>query len=163
LSILKKLVACFCGREVSFEDCCGPLLAGQTIAQTAEQLMRSRFSAFCTGNADYLITSHHSSKRSANDKQELEDSFKQSEWLQLTIIESNMGLASDSHGEVEFVAIYRQNEEVSRLHERSQFVKENGLWFYVDGVLNALPDTRLPKRNEPCWCGSGRKFKRCHG
>ncbi|MEH6558928.1 MAG: YchJ family protein [Oceanicoccus sp.] len=154
---------CYCGSELSFEHCCGPLLAGKQIAQTAEQLMRSRFSAFCTENADYLVTSHHPSKRSPNDKLELEGTFNQCKWLQLNIVESKQGLSNDTHGEVEFVAIYRQNDDLSRLHERSAFVKENNHWFYLDGLILDQSEAIKLKRNDPCWCNSGKKFKKCHG
>jgi SEC-C motif-containing protein len=154
---------CYCGSKLDFEHCCGPLLAGKETARTAEQLMRSRFSAFCTNNADYLISSHHPSKRSTNDKLELESTFSQCEWLQLNIVESNKGLSNDTQGEVEFVAIFRQNDDLSKLHERSQFVKEDNCWFYLDGLILDRSDAIKLQRNEPCWCNSGKKFKKCHG
>jgi len=154
---------CYCGSDLSFEYCCDPLLAGKKIAQTAEQLMRARFSAFCTENADYLIASHHPSKRSTNDKSELEATFKQCEWLKLSVVDSTEGLSTDTHGEVEFIAIYRQNGELSRLHERSQFIKEDSHWFYLDGLILNQSDAIKLQRNEPCWCASGKKFKKCHG
>jgi hypothetical protein len=28
--------------------------------------------------------------------------------------------------------------------------------------LGEAPPTVLPLRNEPCWCGSGLKYKKCH-
>src|SRR5690606_21693642 len=29
--------------------------------------------------------------------------------------------------------------------------------------MNVRAPIRVPRANEPCWCGSGTKFKRCHG
>ena len=125
--------------------------------------MRSRYSAFCTKNADYLITSHHPSKRATNDKQELEASFNQSEWLKLTIVSASNGLSEDTEGEVEFIATYRQQDVLSNLRERSRFVKENSQWFYLDGLTQETSNSTKRQRNDPCWCGSGKKFKKCHG
>lgn len=121
--------------------------------------MRSRYTAFCQGNIDYLIATHHPTQRRIDDRMTLRQSIQTTTWLGLTIVAAEQGQPKDDVGTVEFVAVF-QTDGVQQLHERSQFVKQNGRWFYLRGEI--LPPW-VPKRNEPCWCGSGKKFKQCHG
>ncbi len=132
--------------------------------------MRARFTAFCHGNGDYLIATHHPDAHSANERDETERSIAATEWLNLTIIEASKGRENDAIGIIEFAAAFRKKTltasasdpdptEVSQMHERSRFVQEDGQWFYIDG--QQLPPHQTP-RNSPCWCGSGKKTKRCH-
>ena len=48
---------CPCGNPMPFEACCRPLLQGDRAPETAEALMRSRYSAYATGEVDYIIES----------------------------------------------------------------------------------------------------------
>ena len=121
--------------------------------------MRSRYTAYCQENVDYLIATHHPSKRKFDERIQLLNNFKTTTWVKLTVVNVSQGKPTDEVGYVEFVAVYRANE-LSQLHERSKFIRESGQWFYLSGDI--LPPL-LPKRNEPCWCGSGRKYKQCHG
>lgn len=150
---------CPCGKKLSYHECCGPLHQGQAQAETAEQLMRSRYAAFCQGEVDYLLTTLHPSKRSESDQFSLQNTVENCQWLKLELLEIAAGSADDSAGFVEFVA-YFKDKEIRALRERSRFLKENGVWFYVDGE-SKKPSP--PGRNEPCWCGSGKKSKKCHG
>lgn len=154
---------CPCNAQQRYEQCCGPLLAGKTQAKTAEQLMRSRFSAFYLADIDYLIRTHHPSQRQADDREGLTDSVENCQWHSLQIILSRQGQAQQHSGEVEFVAYYSKQQQMFQLHENSRFVKEQDRWFYVDGDQLASQNPLELGRNEPCWCGSGSKFKRCHG
>lgn len=154
---------CFCGSGLDYADCCEPLHLGNKKAQTAEQLMRSRYSAFCTKNADYLIATHHSSKRKNTDKVDLERNFATAQWLGLNIVATEKGLANDEQGVVEFDARFMQNNAISSLREASQFVKENGQWYYLEGALKPIAQNQKLGRNDACYCGSGKKFKKCHG
>ena len=47
------------------------------------------------------------------------------------------------------------------------YVRRDGIYRMEDGYLVscAAPKHHAPKqgRNEPCACGSGKKFKKCHG
>jgi SEC-C motif-containing protein len=79
-------------------------------------------------------------------------------WLGLTILATQQGQPDDQTGIVEFVARFAA-EQPGQIHERSRFKKQKGVWFYLDG--EQLPPVE-PKRNEPCWCGSGKKYKQCH-
>lgn len=150
---------CPCSSSRTYLACCGPLLEGRREAETAEQLMRSRYTAFARGHLDYLIATLHPSKRRPDERTALAQSIAQTDWLRLEVLKVQQGAPTDEVGYVEFVAYYEQHG-VQQLRERSRFVKEEGQWFYVDGALKA---PRKVGRNEPCWCGSGKKYKRCHG
>lgn len=121
--------------------------------------MRSRYVAYCQGNVNYLIATRHPSKRKFDDRISLIKSIKTTVWESLTVINTRQGKKTDTAGYVEFMAVHSQ-PEWGQLHERSRFTQESGRWFYIDGEM--LPPI-LPKRNQLCWCGSGKKFKHCHG
>ncbi len=150
---------CPCGSKKAEQYCCGMYLSGKKKPETAEKLMRSRYTAFYRGDIDYLVATLHPDKRDSSDRQELTKSVDNTQWLGLTIINTQKGKKNDATGIVEFEAIY-QVDEPGQLHERSRFVKTGDQWFYVDGDI--LPGT-TPKPKEPCWCGSGEKYKQCHG
>jgi SEC-C motif-containing protein len=91
--------------------------------------MRSRYSAFVMCNERYLLDTWHSSTRPASI-----EFVPQQKWLGLKIIDTDQSDAE--RAEVEFVARYRVGgASAARLHERSRFVREDGRWFYVDGVM----------------------------
>ncbi|POP53656.1 YchJ family protein [Zhongshania marina] len=150
---------CHCGSENAFIDCCDRYLSGAESAPTAEALMRSRYSAFCLRNPDYLLATLQKDIRAKETRKALLKSFAGTQWRQLKVIRCQRGLLGDKAGEVEFAAFFTQDDEGGQLHERSRFVFEDERWFYVDGDI--LPPISL-SRNEPCWCGSGRKLKKCH-
>ncbi|PHS70376.1 MAG: zinc chelation protein SecC [Methylophaga sp.] len=147
---------CPCSSNRTYQSCCQPLHAGQLHASSAEQLMCSRYSAFYLGNIAYLIATIHPHQRQDNDEKTLAQTIKQTQWLGLKIIKHSQ---TEHAAIVEFVAFF-QHETVGQLHEKSRFVKEDGQWFYIDGEL--LPPIKL-SRNELCFCGSGKKIKKCHG
>ena len=125
--------ACPCGRlnakgqPVPLQACCGLYLAGEA-APDAERLMRSRYTAFALGNADYLRATWHASTRP--DPLELEPAAK---WLGLEIRQHRMTGADSA--EVEFVARFRVAGRAVRQHELSRFVREDGRWYYLDGEV----------------------------
>ena len=80
---------CHCGSDKNFAVCCQPLLTGNEHAQTPEELMRSRYSAFCEGNADYLIRTRHASKRDQDDRNRIEQTIQETEWLGLRVVMSS--------------------------------------------------------------------------
>ncbi|MEV6278298.1 YchJ family metal-binding protein [Nocardia sp. NPDC051832] len=121
---------CPCRRGEPFAECCGPVLAGERPAPTAEALMRSRYTAFAVGDADYLQRSWHSSRRPA--ELELDPAQR---WLFLEIVRTERGGPFDDTGLVEFLAHYRADGARGQLHEVSRFARENGAWVYLDGVI----------------------------
>lgn len=144
-----------------YTDCCQPFHLGNERPPTAQALMRSRYSAFSLALASYLVDTHHPKNREPNELQSLQDTFKDCEWKQLSIIKTNAGNENDNEGWVEFIAHYEAQGELGTLHENSYFVKEQNQWFYVEGELKDA--SKKVGRNDPCWCGSGKKFKKCHG
>lgn len=119
---------CFCGASVSFENCCEPFIKGSKNAPTAEALMRSRYSAFATGAADYLMNTTHSSKRKLHNKSEILAWSQLNQWLRLEIL-------AVTETTVTFNAYYLDQNLKAQIHyEHSTFKLENGKWFYVDGV-----------------------------
>ena len=122
---------CPCGSGIPFEQCCAPVLSGDSLAVTAQQLMRSRYSAYTLQNEPYLLQTWHSSTRPS----QLNLAIEPVKWLGLKIITTQAGQAADSTGTVEFVARYKVNGKAHRLAEKSRFVKEQGRWFYLDGDI----------------------------
>lgn len=160
------MTTCPCGNSKLFSECCEPIILGKQAALTAEALMRSRYSAFATNQVDYLLESNHPSTRGQIDRDSMADWAKRSEWLGLEILSTSDGGENDLEGEVEFRCRYRLKGQECTLHEFSQFKRgEKNRWFYVDGHTPSLGTIRRegPKvgRNDPCACGSGKKFKKC--
>lgn len=152
---------CPCNPGVLYKDCCELVLINPEKAVTTEMLMRSRYSAYVTGNVDYLLNTWHSSTRpSTIDLNSIPD------WCGLQILRVEKGQKDDNEGIVEFEAIALSRDKILKLHEVSRFVKENGRWLYLSGeIINIDPPgkRKLGKtgRNDPCPCGSGKKFKKC--
>jgi SEC-C motif-containing protein len=116
-----------------FDACCGPLLAGQRQAATAEALMRSRYTAFARQNVDYLTTSHEHPEPQRL-RRELALRIDGQQWLKLEIVEAQQGGAGDKIGFVTFVATYLEDGQIGELRERSRFRRKNGRWYYVSAV-----------------------------
>ncbi|MEZ3161118.1 YchJ family metal-binding protein [Microbacterium sp. BWT-B31] len=119
---------CPCGTGETYGNCCGPLHAGAP-ALTAERLMRSRYSAFVVGDAEYLLRSWHPSTRP--DRLELDPAQR---WLHLEIVDRRGGGLFDRDGEVEFIATFRLDGRRHELRERSGFVRDGAGWAYVTAV-----------------------------
>jgi SEC-C motif-containing protein len=154
---------CPCGSGNSLDTCCGPILAGQPAA-TPEALMRSRYTAYVVCDIDHLERSLAPESRTDFDRKSAAVWAKSAEWLGLTILAAEDN--GDGRGAVEFVVRYREKGGEHSFHETSTFRREGDSWAYVDGKIHHKPVIRAtPKvgRNEPCPCGSGKKFKQCCG
>lgn len=117
--------SCPCGRMSAFEDCCGAIHAGGRPAITAEDLMRSRYSAFAVGEADYLRRSWDPDQVPGTIR------LRDEQWIGLEIHGTTGGGAFDTVGTVHFTATYTNGEETGRQSENSAFRKLNGAWVYV--------------------------------
>ncbi len=153
---------CPCNSGPPYSSCCEPLISGKETATTAEALMRSRYTAYVVKNLDYLLKTWHPSTKPSNI-----DFRTVPQWNDLHIVNTEAGGESDSRGTVEFKATSLSQGKIVQLHEKSRFVKELYQWLYVDGDIRGdrLPVAGVRKigRNEPCPCGSSRKFKKCCG
>lgn len=158
---------CPCTSGKTFEKCCQPILKGSQKAKTAEDLLRARYSAFVVGEIDFILASHHSETRSEVDRKEIEEWSRTATWKGLEVLQKEAGGEKDTTGVLIFHAKYATDGEDQNHYERSVFEKENGEWKFHDAQpLRTGPYVREePKvgRNDPCTCGSGKKFKKCHG
>ncbi|GAB4484398.1 MAG: YchJ family protein [Thermodesulfovibrionales bacterium] len=156
---------CPCGSNLSYDACCGPVISGAQQAATAEQLMRSRYSAYARKEINHLRESLHPDHRNDFDEKSTRAWAEGAEWHGIEILNTAGGGPDDEEGTVEFSAAFTEqgNRHVHR--ERSLFRKKDGQWYFVSG--GALPAQQVvrsgPKvgRNEPCPCGSGKKYKKC--
>lgn len=149
---------CPCGSGKPYARCCRIFHRGEAVAPTAEHLMRSRYAAFALGLDEYLLDTWADATRPGT----LEGAGERITWIGLEIRDTRGGRDGDRDGEVEFVARGIVDDHLTTLQETSRFIRERGRWCYVDGDL--APDTPIKiGRNAPCPCGSGHKFKRCHG
>jgi SEC-C motif-containing protein len=156
---------CPCGSVSLYALCCGPLISGEQEAQTAEQLMRSRYSAYTKAEVDYIIATTHPDYREDYNPQSIRQWAETSEWQKLEIIRTEKGGESDNEGWVEFIAYYSEKKTDKQHHELSYFKKTDGSWYFFSGTTPVKPQITTLKagRNEPCPCGSGKKYKKCHG
>ena len=120
---------CPCGTGLPLAECCGPLHDGTAAAGTAEQLMRSRYSAFVVGDVDYLLGTWHQTTRPR--VLDLDDGVR---WTGLDVLAATGGGLLAAEGTVEFRAHYVRDGAAGTQHENSRFVREDGRWHYLDGV-----------------------------
>lgn len=158
---------CPCGSEQPFENCCEPLLTGEKIPTTAEQLMRSRYTAYAECDIDYLYKTSGAAVRKDFDAESSRTWAKSTTWHGIDVLNVKEGSEVDNHGEIEFVAHYSIKDSDFEHHENATFEKIDGEWLFTDGrIVTAEPIQReSPKvgRNEPCPCGSTKKYKKCCG
>jgi SEC-C motif-containing protein len=160
--VIEKMKDCLCGSGQGYSQCCGLYHSGNSLPATAEALMRLRFTAYALRNAEYLRATWDSGKCPDN----IDFSRETAVWQRLEIVDTKKGGPQDDKGIVEFKAYYLQDDEECVLHEVSRFIKKEGRWFYLDGVIKSLGKISATVnlgKNAPCPCGSGKKFKRCCG
>ncbi len=168
------MIECPCGSVFPYTDCCAPLIRGVSHADTAEDLMRSRYTAFTQQNWLYLRDSCHPDDRPELAELESGGGLK---WQRLEILESKGGGRGDQEGTVRFQAFFKKDGEEKVLREASKFIREGGRWYYSPKDSHAEPqrteaapsgkpfvrEKAKVGRNDPCPCGSGKKFKKCCG
>ncbi|WP_370356444.1 YchJ family protein [Catenulispora sp. MAP12-49] len=120
---------CPCGTGKPYADCCGPLHSGHATATTAEQLMRSRYSAFAVQDGAYLLKTHHPSTRPTT--LDFEPKLR---WTGLEILGTTGGTAFHTDGTVEFIAHYTESGRTGSMRENSTFVREDGNWVYLSAL-----------------------------
>jgi SEC-C motif-containing protein len=132
---MEKDTRCPCNSGESHESCCGRYhhgfndLRAPAWPATAAAMMRSRYSAFVLNLPDYLLATWHPDTRPA--ELELDEAMQ---WLGLEIIRTDAGGPFDATGIVEFIAHYRLLNQSGFQREVSEFVREDGRWYYLDAV-----------------------------
>jgi SEC-C motif domain protein len=155
---------CPCGSGRFFDDCCEPLLAGRRRPATAEELMRSRFTAHVARDDAYLHRTHQPTAKlpfkapaGAADTEPLK-------WSRLKVHAHELGTQPDT-AFVDFSAYFVEEDGEHVIQEKSEFHRVDGQWLYSRAVrMGPAPiKSALPKigRNDPCPCGSGKKYKQC--
>ena len=154
---------CPCQSQKSFEECCQPFIEKQALPETAEQLMRSRYSAYATDNAQYIVDTYSKKTREKNTLADIQAWMKECRWLNLIIHQHSINPLTATQAEVEFSAYFIHNKQLCLMRENSRFERIAQQWYYIDG--NIIENTAFEKikRNEPCPCQQGKKFKQCCG
>jgi SEC-C motif-containing protein len=125
---------CPCGSTRPYSECCGLIINAEKNADTCEELMRSRYTAFTMANADYLMRSHDSKTRKLNELRSIKKWAESIQWMGLVILNTRAGKDNDQIGYVEFRALYIEEGKEQQIHENSLFKRQNGKWVYVSGT-----------------------------
>lgn len=154
---------CPCGSQLAYLDCCGLYIEQSQAAPTPEKLMRSRYTAYTEANIDYIKATMRGKPLLNFNEMEAKSWAQKAKWISLKIINTYPELKQQNCQFIEFIASYQLDERRESIHEKSEFKKYEGKWFYTD----SLPPNKLkkinPARNQPCPCGSNKKYKNCHG
>lgn len=151
---MNDLINCPCGRGI-YAQCCKPLHQGLERAKDAEQLMRSRYSAFALQHIEYLIETTAKGQQKYLDQDAIKAWSQQNQWLKLEVI-GHLPKLDKSHAQVEFKAYYRDGVQEQIHHEVSHFVLFEHAWYFLDPTL----DMQVTMK-QACICGSTKKFKQC--
>ena len=164
--------ACPCratsAEKLSYAACCAPYVEEGKPAPTPEILMRSRYSAYALQKVDYLFDSLAPEARHDFDRKAVAHWSGQAQWLGLDIVSTEGGGPGETRGYVEFVAHFMMEGERRDHRERSLFRWDETLggWYFLEEA-NRKPAPIVkgaqPGRNDPCPCGSGKKYKKCCG
>lgn len=134
------------------------------MTKTAEDLLKKRYEAFKQGDIDFIIQSHHPDTREQLDRNSLRSWSERSVWRGLDIEDVDEG---DERALIRFTVHFDRKNETLHQTELAEFRKVDGEWYYYDSEFPSQPPQKReePKlgRNDPCHCGSGKKFKKCHG
>lgn len=147
---------CLCSSGKTYGTCCKLFHQGLKLPQTAEELMRSRYSAYALNNLTYIKNTMQGKAAQGFSDQE-SDKQQSHRLLGLEVMRHFADKKNSSHAFVEFRALHQYQGKCTVIQELSEFFKIDGKWFYVDGKMEKS------SRNDSCPCRSGKKFKKCHG
>ncbi|MDF1677703.1 MAG: YchJ family protein [Legionellaceae bacterium] len=154
------MLLCACGSKCQYSSCCAPYLSGEKAPNTPEALMRSRYVAYTQANINYIQATMRGVALEGFNVADAAAWARRVTWVDLQVL--NVPKARDATGQVEFIARFVEGERMYCIHETSQFLCDNGRWFYVDGEQTPHAPQKV-LRNSACPCASGKKFKQCHG
>ena len=164
VSSLPSASPCPCGSGRSFGECCDPILRRQRRAGTAEELMRSRFTAHALRDYAHLHRTFLSTARLPY-QPEREGDAEDLSWTRLVVHSHEISDAKPDMAWVDFSAYYQHDGAEHAIHEKSEFERIEGEWFYTRAIRSGPAPIKSahPKigRNDPCPCGSGKKYKQC--
>ena len=160
------MTQCPCGTGRAYDDCCGPQISGETLSPTAEALMRSRYTAYSLCKIEHVANTHDPETRGEFDEKEAREWSEKANWRRLEVLSTEGGGEGDTNGTVEFVAHYDIDGQHIDHHEIAEFRRDGERWYFRDGKevpITVRRDQPKVGRNDPCPCGSGKKYKKCHG
>ena len=147
-------IACPCNPNLAFQDCCARYHLG-TPADSAQQLMRARYSAYAKQNIEFIRASSLPAQQALLDIAAIREWSQNSQWLGLEVIAESIS-SNQRHAQVEFIAHWQDASGRHQHHETSLFIKPAERWYFYD------PNVPLrAERNAACPCGSAVKFKKC--
>jgi SEC-C motif domain protein len=153
---------CPCGSTLNYRSCCEQYISNKEAAPTPEALMRSRYVAYTKAEITYIeATSGEGALRdfSFADSQRWSE---QAEWMGLEVLQAPT--AEGDSGFVEFKVEYAISGVKKCLYECSEFKRIEGSWYYIGSKKIRTIDQKQQQktgRNDPCPCGSGKKYKKC--
>lgn len=147
---------CYCCSGKTFESCCAPYLQQNATVPTCEALMRSRYSAYCLKNTPYLLATLAPDQQQTGLAAEISQFANSVHFCKLAI---NATQTQENTGKVDFSAYFISGQKLEVLAEVSHFIYTDR-WYYHSGAVTTFSAAKL-SRNEPCPCGSGKKFKQC--
>ncbi len=160
--VLSSTDPCPCGSGRTFGECCEPLINGTRPAADAEQLMRSRYTAHVLHAFEYLHETYAGTAGTPYTEEEYGNTIK---WTKLEV-HSHEPEVRPGVSYVDFSAHFEERGQRGVMHEKSEFVQQNGQWIFNrplrEGPAPVVNTTKVG-RNDPCPCGSGKKFKKCCG
>ena len=124
---------CPCGSGTEYGACCAPYIQGDQQPQTAEALMRARYSAHVKSQVDYIYDTTHPDHKKNCDPKSVAAWCRKAQWQALEVLAVTDGGPEDQTGTVEFVARYREKERPYRHHEIAEFLRHEGRWYFKDG------------------------------
>jgi SEC-C motif-containing protein len=155
------MTLCPCTSNRPFSECCEPILKGVTQAPTAEHLVRARYSAFVLSDLDYVERTHAPEIRADFNRAEAERLADECEWVSLHIHSSKV---CENIADVQYVVRIRLQGKIIAKASSSHFRRDDGEWLFVRSTpvphLEHIGRVKIG-RNDPCHCGSGKKFKKC--
>lgn len=156
---------CPCGSGKDYSQCCEPIIKGESKADTAEDLLRARYSAHAKLEMDFVKNTTHPDQLPKYEATTARNWAEKSTWDHLEIINVEAGRQVDEEGRIEFVAHFRQKDKAKTHHELSHFKRHEGNWYFYDGQgvvpRQVVREHNKTGRNDPCPCGSGKKYKKC--
>ena len=125
--------SCLCGSKQPYLNCCSIYHTKSELPSTAEQLMRSRYTAYALKLVDYLVETTHPDKLKSSYRRKLVATINDIQWTKLEIVKTSAGGMNDKAGKVKFEASYVEQGEEGVLEEHSRFRKIADHWYYYDG------------------------------
>lgn len=124
---------CPCGLSKKYLECCGKFIEKKELPKTAEELMRSRYSAYTKAKIDYIKDTMIGPALKQFNYENALLWATESMWLKLEVVNHIVDKKDKNLAFVEFKAFYLANNIPQVLHEKSKFKKVHNKWLYHSG------------------------------